>query len=169
MSLSLRYYPDPALTEPCTPIAEVTNEIRQLATGMRDLMVASGGVGIAAPQVGHLLRMFVVDIWWPETQSTEKSLTFINPVVSEVRGRQREREGCLSIPNVYEHIDRYNAVRVDALDLEGKPFSLQAQGYLAVAIQHEADHLDGITFLKRMGPLARKMALKSLSGRASKS
>lgn len=72
------------------------------------------------------------------------------------------QEGCLSIPNVFEYIERHESIQVDALDLQGHPFSLRASGYLAVAIQHEADHLDGVTFLDRMGQLARRMALKKL-------
>lgn len=160
--ISLRFYPDPILDEPCQPVAEVTDEIQALAKDMVDLMIAEDGVGLAAPQVGRAIRLFVVDIWWPESGNAKRALTFINPSLTFSKARQRGLEGCLSLPGIRELVTRSDAVHVEATGLDGLPFSLDATGFLAVAIQHEHDHLEGVTMLDRMGPTARRMALKAL-------
>lgn len=160
--LALRYYPDTALSTPCTPILEVTPEIVDLAHAMRDLMVESDGVGIAAAQVGVTHSLFVVDIWWPNTGDTDGSLFFINPVVRASKATQRRQEGCLSLPGVFEFVERPESIQVDAIGLDGKPFSMEATGLLAVAIHHENDHLLGKVMLDRMGPLTRRLAVKTL-------
>lgn len=160
--LSLRIYPDTFLKKVCEPIQKVTPEIQALARNMADLMVEQNGVGLAAPQVGHSIRLIVVDIWWPNTGSRENTVTLINPVLSARTGTQERQEGCLSVPGVFETIKRSLILHVDALDLQGEPVSFDASNFLATAIQHEVDHLDGVLFLDRMGPLTRKMALKKL-------
>jgi peptide deformylase len=160
--ISLRIYPDAFLKKVCEPIHKVTPEIQALARAMADLMVAQDGVGLAAPQVGYSIRLVVVDIWWPNTGNREETLTLINPVLSAKTGTQARQEGCLSVPGVFETVTRSASIHVEAVNLEGEQVSFDASNFLATAIQHEVDHLDGVLFLDRMGPLTRKMALKKL-------
>jgi peptide deformylase len=111
--------------------------------------------------VGHALRIFVVDIWWPQTGSRSRALTFINPNITPLdRATQRTQEGCLSLPGVHEFVTRSSRIEVEAIGADGQPFKMQADGLLAVCIQHENDHLDGLTFLDRLGRLQRSAALK---------
>jgi peptide deformylase len=119
-------------------------------------------VGLAASQVGRLSRFFVADIWWKTTQEYNKTLIFINPKILAFEGSQREQEGCLSLPGIYEYVTRAKKVRVSAQDINGTPFELEAENLLAKVIQHEMDHLNGVLTLDRIGPLTRKMAMKKL-------
>jgi peptide deformylase len=167
MDLKLRTYPDPILRTVCLPIPEITEEIRELAMSMRDLMVASDGIGLAAPQVGRAIRLFIVDIWWPHTGETGQSLYFVNPVLTPSGGVHERPEGCLSLPGVRETMRRSERVVVEALGLDGAPFTLDVGGLLATAIQHEHDHLQGVTMLDRMGPTTRRFALKTLGRRVT--
>jgi peptide deformylase len=135
------------LREKAEPVAEVNDEIRKLADDMFEAMIAADGVGLAGPQVGRKLRMFVV------IADDDVRRVFINPQIiatSEELGDYDE--GCLSIPGVYETIKRPVKVTVQALNEKGKPFTLDADGLLARVIQHEYDHLDGIMFIDRGDP-----------------
>lgn len=158
---SVRRYPDPILNTRCGRVSEITPETRRLVEDMRDTMIAENGAGISAPQVGLSLRIFLVDIWWP-TNEFDKTLVFVNPELTELSGYQRVQEGCLSLPNIRESVSRAERVHVQAVGLDGRFFELDADGYLAVAIQHENDHLNGMTILDRMGILAKKLAIRSL-------
>lgn len=162
--LDLRKFPDPILRQKCAPVAEVTDDIRRLLCDMALSMLHYNGVGLAAPQIGQTVRLFVVDIWWPDIgQVSEKTLAFVNPVVTPLgNGRKRGKEGCLSFPGINEFIERADRIHVKALNEKGDPFEMEAEGFLARAIQHENDHLDGITFVDRLGPLARRMIKKTL-------
>jgi peptide deformylase len=160
--MRLYYWPDPILKTRCAPVPEVTDEIRELVAGMFDVMYANDGIGIAAPQVGRALRLFVLDVWWPQTGQYDQGKVFINPVVTPSKAVQRTREGCLSLPGVREYVERSSTCHVEALDEHGEKFSLDAEGVLAVCIQHENDHLDGLTMIDRVGPMTRRLLKKVL-------
>lgn len=145
--LGLVYYPSEVLKQTCQPVVEVTEEIKQLARDMLLTMMLEGGVGLAAPQVGKLLRIFVVDVKWPENLNQSDPHIFINPelVFPEEEKPVLSSEGCLSFPGGRARVSRYSKVRVRYLDGEGFPAELEATGFFARAIQHENDHLDGKT------------------------
>ena len=132
------------LRKKAEPIAEVNDEIRQLAEDMFETMIEADGVGLAAPQIGKSIRMFVI------IADDDVRRVFINPQIIKTSQETGEYdEGCLSIPQVYETIVRPVAVTVQALNENGKPFTLDADGLLARIIQHEYDHLDGIMYIDR--------------------
>jgi peptide deformylase len=160
--LGLVKYPDDRLNEVCDAVPVIDGQIEALAADMIETMVASNGVGLAAPQIGQNIRLFVVDIWWPDTKDASGALVFINPTILMMQGKQRGQEGCLSLPGLYEYVDRAQTVKIQAKNVKGETFEIEADEFLARAIQHEYDHLDGILTLDRMGALARKMALKKL-------
>jgi peptide deformylase len=161
--LEVLHYPDPILKQVCEPVLKVDDELRIFLADMAQTMVSQNGVGLAAPQVGRLQRFFIVDIWWRDSQQYDKTLIFINPKILAAEGSQRGQEGCLSLPGIYEHVTRAQKIRVGAEDINHGHFELEAEGFLAVAIQHELDHLNGILTLDRISPLARKMAAKRLA------
>ena len=160
--LKIIHYPDPMLKQVCEPVVEVNHDLQMFIADMAETMISADGVGLAAPQVGKPVRVFLVDIWWKKLQQYDKTLIFINPKVTAFEGSQRGQEGCLSLPGIYEHVTRAEKVRITAQDINGQPFELDAEGFLAVAIQHELDHLNGILTLDRISPMARKMATKKL-------
>ncbi|MCC5831990.1 MAG: peptide deformylase [Chlamydiales bacterium] len=154
MILQLRYYGDPVLRKKAQPVEEITDEIRQLCRDMIETMLAVNGIGLAAPQVGHLLRIFVSNVAY-EDQEGEVHLgdpvVYINPVISEPSDMLVERsEGCLSIPKLYAAVARPLKITVEALDIEGNPFKKECYGYLARNIMHENDHLNGVLFIDRI-------------------
>lgn len=148
-------YPDPRLREKAQPIEAVTDEIRQLVEDMAETMYDADGVGLAANQIGVLKRVFVIDIAAEDEPSDLK--VFINPEIFEKDGQQDWNEGCLSFPGVAEEIKRAERVKVRALDEHGEPFELEADGLMAVAIQHENDHLDGELMVDKFGAVKRRM------------
>jgi len=152
--LRILTYPHPTLKAKAEPILAVTDEIRELAADMAETMYHAAGVGLAANQVGVLKRIFVIDTAQEDEPSELR--TFINPELVELDGEQVYGEGCLSFPGAAEDIKRAERVLVRALDLDGKPFELEATGLLAVAIQHENDHLNGILMIDKVGPLKRR-------------
>ena len=140
----------PVLREASAPIAEVTEEVRRLVDNMFETMDAAEGVGLAANQIGQAIRVAVVD-----AEGTR--ITLINPVISDASGKEREEEGCLSIPDVYAEVTRPERVVLKAIGRDGAPYQIEASGLLARAIQHEIDHLDGILFLDRLSPMKRRL------------
>ncbi|HVU06014.1 MAG TPA: peptide deformylase [Polyangiaceae bacterium] len=154
-------YPDPRLKQRAFPVKEVTDEIRQLVDDMAETMYAAPGVGLAANQVGVLQRVFVIDIAGEDEPSDLK--VFINPELLEETGTQTWEEGCLSFPGVTEEIRRAERVKVRALDRNGKPFELEAEGLLAVAIQHENDHLNGVVMLDKLNAVKRRLLGRKLA------
>lgn len=135
------------LREKAQPVAEVTDEIRKLTTDMFEAMIAADGAGLAGPQVDRALRLFVV------IADDNVRRVFINPqIIATSEELSDYEEGCLSIPGVWETIKRPAKVTVQALNEDGKPFTLEAEGLLARVIQHEYDHLDGIMFIDRGDP-----------------
>jgi peptide deformylase len=143
-TLRILKHPDPRLREVSQPIVEVTDEVRDLINDMAETMYEARGCGLAAPQVGINKRIFVIDV------SDGKDLKiFINPQILSIEGTQFNNEGCLSFPNVFKKVKRGTHVHVQALDINGMLFELKADGLLAVAIQHETDHLDGVLMIDR--------------------
>lgn len=162
MTLVLRYWPDKVLKVPCKPVPEVNDDVRLLAREMLQVMYNHEGIGLAAPQVGVSLRLFVLDVWWPQTGSRGRGMAFVNPVLVPSSEKTRTREGCLSLPGVNEFVTRGRTCRVSALDLDGQLFTLDAEGIAAICIQHEYDHLDGFTIAERVGKLTRRMIMKQI-------
>jgi peptide deformylase len=154
-------YPDPRLREVAKPVERVTDEIRQLVEDMAETMYAAPGCGLAANQIGVDLRVFVIDVASEDEPSDLR--VFINPEILETDGVQSWNEGCLSFPGVSEDIKRAERVRVRALDVEGKPFELEADGLLAVAVQHETDHLNGVLMIDKLTALKRRMLGRKLA------
>lgn len=153
--LPILTYPNPVLREPATPVQEVTDEIRQLVEDMAETMYDAPGVGLAANQVGVAKRIFVIDVAADDEPSDLK--VFINPEITGQAGTQTWNEGCLSFPSATEDIKRAETVTVKALDVDGNEFTLEADGLLAVAIQHENDHLNGVLMIDKVGAVKRKL------------
>jgi len=143
-------------------VAEVTDEIRQLVSDMAETMYAAPGIGLAATQVNFHQRIVVIDI------SEDKSglMAFINPEILEKSGEQVCEEGCLSVPGIYEKVTRAAEVKVRALNAKGERFELDAEGLLAVCIQHEIDHLDGKVFVEYLSALKQNRIKTKLAKRA---
>jgi peptide deformylase len=149
--LPILEYPDPRLRKIAAPVKAVTPEIRQLVRNMAETMYAAPGVGLAATQVDVHQRIIVIDI----SDARDTLWVFINPELVAAEGEAENEEGCLSVPGYYDKVTRPATVTVRALDAEGKPFELAAEGMLAVCIQHEMDHLVGKVFVDRLSALKR--------------
>jgi peptide deformylase len=157
--LTILEYPDPRLRTKAQPVAVVDDVLRQLVDDMLETMYASKGIGLAATQVDVHQRVLVTDV------STDRSepLVFINAQIIEREGATEAEEGCLSVPGIYDTLrTRSEKIRVRALDREGRPFELDADGLLAVCLQHELDHLDGKLFVDYLSELKRNRIRKKL-------
>jgi len=152
--LPILTYPHPILKSVAQPVSEVTDEIRKLVEDMAETMYAAPGVGLAANQVGVLKRIFVIDVAGEDEPSDLK--VFINPEIVEMDGEQLFSEGCLSFPGASEDIKRAKTLKVRALDAQGNAFELEADGLLAVAVQHENDHLNGVLMIDKVGTLKKR-------------
>ena len=151
--LDIRVLGDPILREETTPVEHITSELRTLVTNMFETMYIAKGIGLAAPQVGRPERLTVIDV-------DDNPLVVINPeIVSLSSAKAKAEEGCLSIPDVYGDVERPAAVRVRAIDIDGKPFELEATDLLARCFQHEIDHLHGKLFIDYLSFLKRRSAL----------
>lgn len=160
--LPILRYPDPRLHTRAAPVHEVNDEIRQLVADMAETMYEAPGIGLAATQVNVHQRVVVIDT------SEDKSalLALINPEIIARSGEQVCEEGCLSVPGIYDKVSRSETVRVRALDQHGKTFELDAEGLLAVCIQHELDHLEGKVFVEylsqlKLGRIKARLAKKA--------
>ena len=156
--------PDPFLKRIAEPVTEVNDEIRRLIDDMAQSMYAAPGVGLAAPQVGRSIRLLVAD-WGTRVDDEGNALpsdlvALINPRLISGQGECSVEEGCLSIPEFTVEIPRMAHIIVEALDRNGEEIRLELDDFPAIVIQHEMDHLDGITLLSRVSPLRRKMYLK---------
>lgn len=160
---TILHYPDKRLREKALPVAQITPEIQALVDDMAETMYAAPGVGLAATQIGEKHRVFVIDIAGDDEPSDLR--VFINPEIVTRDGETTWEEGCLSFPKIHEEIKRAAEVTVRALDREGKPFELHADGLLAVAIQHENDHLDGVLMIDRVGALKKRMISRKMEKR----
>lgn len=162
--LKILTYPDPRLKEISKPVKTFDQEIKTLSEDMIETMYEANGIGLAAPQVGELKRLLVIDTRprdekgrryeYEEMTELERQvpqpLVLVNPRIKKGEGKQTFDEGCLSIPGYYETVERYNLVEVEAEDVEGKTFSFKTDGLLAVCVQHEMDHLEGKLFIDRI-------------------
>ena len=159
--------PDPRLRQISTPVETVTDDTRALIRDMFETMYAAPGIGLAAIQVGVPKRILVIDLQEPEEEGGEpvmKPLVFINPEILENSERAVPySEGCLSIPDQYAEVDRPDRVRVRWLDEQGTSHEEEIEGLLAIVIQHEMDHLNGILFIDHLSRLKRDMVLKKLA------
>lgn len=151
-------YPNDVLTTPTEPVEEVTDEIRELVRDLTETMYDAPGIGLAAPQIGVSKRVAVIDI--SKADEPAELRVLINPEIVSRSGDITWEEGCLSFPSLYEKIDRANDVVVRALNEKGEEYEIEASELLAVALQHEIDHLDGVLFIDRMSHLKRRRALK---------
>lgn len=164
MIRTILHYPDKRLREKGKPVAAVTPEIRALIDDMAETMYAAPGVGLAATQIGELLQLFIIDI--AEEGEPSELRVFINPEILEKHETISWTEGCLSFPGATEDIERAARVKVRALDANGATFELEAEGLLAVAIQHEYDHLQGTLMIDRIGPLKKRLLHRKMVKRA---
>ncbi len=153
-------FPDPRLKEVSEPIDIVTDRLRQLARDMIEVMYDEPGIGLAAPQLGISLRMFVIDTEWNDEDAERNPRVVINPEISEREGRITWEEGCLSVPDYTATVERDAQITLKGQDLDGNPIEERAEGVRAVCIQHEIDHLDGILFIDRISRLKRSLYVK---------
>lgn len=176
---TLLFYPDKGLEKPCEPVEEYDEELAKLVSDLAYTMYSLGGVGLAAPQIGILRRVFIVDVFAtrtvdpsyytvpdrfrppPPSEPLSQLLVAINPEIMKVSEEtELEVEGCLSFPGCSSKVQRASVVWVKGYDRAGKPWALKAAGFLGRAIQHELDHLDGVTFIDRMTPNRRRQAIE---------
>lgn len=155
----VRYLGDPVLREMCREVETIDDDIRALVDDLLETMYAEDGIGLAAPQIGVPLRVFVYDVRDDDLDPG----VLVNPRIVEATGKQKEVEGCLSIPGLDEVVERSADVVVEGLDRDGEPVRIEATGLLSRCLQHENDHLDGILFIDRVSPLKRRMLLKKWS------
>ncbi len=150
-------FPDKRLREISTPIDEITDEIRELAHDMLEVMYDEPGIGLAAPQLGETVRLIVIDTEWTGEDAERIPLVLINPEIVGRDGKIVWTEGCLSVPDLEAEVERAESVRLRALDLEGEEVEIEATELQAVCFQHESDHLDGILFIDRISRLKRNL------------
>lgn len=159
--------PDPRLRQISQPVERVDDELRRLTDDMLDTMYAAPGIGLAAIQVGVPKRVLVIDLQEPEEEDGEpvrNPLVFINPeIVEESPTFKPYNEGCLSVPEMYADVDRPDRIRARWLDRDGAAHDEQIDGMLAVVLQHEMDHLNGVLFIDHLSRLKREMLLKKLA------
>ena len=161
--LNVLCYPDPRLHQVAKPVAQVDARIKKIVTDMADTMYEAPGVGLAATQVDIHERIVIIDI--SDDQNDLK--VFINPeIIWSSPEKKSWREGCLSVPDFYDEVERPSQVRVKALDIDGKEFELDADGLLAVCLQHELDHLQGKVFVAYLSILKRTRISQKLKKRA---
>ena len=156
--LHILEYPDPRLKKVAAPVTAFTPEIERLVRDMAETMYAAPGVGLAATQVDVHKRVIVIDI----SDTKDELRVFINPELLAADGEAECEEGCLSVPGYYDKVTRAARVVVRAQNERGEPFTLEAEGLLAVCIQHEMDHLEGKVFVERLSPLKRARLLARL-------
>lgn len=152
------YLPDPRLREIAQQVVTFDNQLNTLIEDMFDTMYDARGVGLAAPQIGVSLRLSVIDV----VGDKKNQIVIINPELVTAEGEKEFDEGCLSVPGAYDKVTRAEKVKVIALDRQGKPFEIRAEGLLAECLQHEIDHLNGKLFIDMLSPLKKAMARKKL-------
>lgn len=150
--LKIRLYPDPVLRKPCEAVSSFDESLKALSENMLHTMYHEGGVGLAAPQVGHSLRLIVLDI----TEDKSAPMVLVNPeIVHKSEEASSYQEGCLSFPQIFSNLKSHNSVSVKFQNIAGEPQSIDVSGLLAIAIQHEIDHLNGTLMIDRMGAKER--------------
>lgn len=156
--LEILHFPDPRLRLRASPVARVDDQVRQAVRDMLETMYQAPGIGLAATQVNIQQQIIVIDV----SEDKTEPLCLINPEIISLEGTEECQEGCLSVPGFYENVTRAERVKVRALDEQGEPFELDAEGLLAVCIQHEIDHLAGKLFVDYLSPLKRQRIKKKL-------
>ena len=158
-------YPDPLLAKVSEPVAEINDDIRALAKDMLDTLTTVGGVGIAAPQIGVLKRVVIIDVSQEKNDPDlpQDFRVFVNPVITvlDPKGHE-ENEGCLSVPELRAKVKRPRRVALDAIDLDGNPVHIEGEGYYGACMQHETDHLDGKLFIDHISYLKRSLYDKKM-------
>ncbi|PWY54564.1 peptide deformylase [Legionella qingyii] len=155
---TILYLPDSRLRDVAKPVMHFDDKLQTLIDDMFETMYDARGVGLAAPQIGVSLRLSVIDI----TGDKQNQLVIINPEIITSEGEQKFEEGCLSVPGAYDTVIRAEKVTVKALDRNGNPFEIKAEGLLAECLQHEIDHMNGKLFIDLLSPLKKAMARKKL-------
>jgi peptide deformylase len=156
--LQILYFPDPRLRARAKPVETVDDALRATLDDMFETMYAAPGIGLAATQVGIPRRFAVIDV----SEEKNERRVIINPEILERRGACDSEEGCLSVPEYFDSVERAEWVRVRALDAAGEPFELEAEGLLAICIQHEIDHLNGRLFIDYLSDLKRRRVRRQL-------
>ena len=156
--LTILEFPDERLRKKAKPVESVDAKTRQLVEDMLETMYAAPGIGLAATQVNIQKRILVLDI----SEEKNDPLALINPEILSKEGQEESDEGCLSVPGVFEKVKRAEKIRIKALDRDGNAFEMDADGLLAVCIQHEMDHLEGKLFVDYLSPLKRQLARKKV-------
>ncbi|HUP94325.1 MAG TPA: peptide deformylase [Burkholderiales bacterium] len=156
--LPILHYPDPRLHKVAAPVLAVDDRIRQLIRDMAETMYAAPGIGLAASQVDVHERLLIVDI----SEARNELQAFVNPQIIEASGEAECEEGCLSVPGIFEKVRRAERIKVRALNAQGEEFILDAEGTLAVCIQHEIDHLDGKVFVEYLSRLKQRRIVSKL-------
>ncbi len=156
--LAILEYPDSRLRKTAKPLEVVDDAVRQLAADLLETMYAAKGVGLAATQVDVHRRVLVLDV----SEERNEPMVFINPELLSAEGRGPGEEGCLSVPDIYDKVQRATHIRVRALGRDGNPFEIAADGLLAVCLQHEMDHLDGKLFVDYLSELKRQLIRRRL-------
>jgi len=167
-------YPDPILSRVAKPVTEFNKDLKDLVKDMLFTMYKAPGIGLAAPQIGQSLRLFVLDVDFDREEVTTASgkeefrlsdfnpQVFINPVITGTSGTITYEEGCLSVPGVYEEVKRHKTIHVKYQDMKGNFLEIEADDMLAICIQHENDHLDGIVFIERLSNLKKNFYKKKM-------
>ena len=156
--LPILEFPDPRLRTVAKPVETVDDAMRRRIDDMFETMYDAPGIGLAATQVDFHERLIVMDV----SEEKNEPLVFINPEITLRSGKQVYQEGCLSVPGIFADVERADRLRVRALDRDGKPFEIEADGLLAICIQHEIDHLDGKVFVDYLSPFKRERVRKQL-------
>lgn len=156
--LEIVNYPDQRLREECEDITEFNQEIKTLAENMAETMYDAPGVGLAGPQVGVLKNIIVLDQYSGSEENDNQLLTLINPKIVKAEGEKvKSEEGCLSIPGLKETIKRFEKVKVNAKDIDGKDIEIEADEFLSIILQHEIDHLNGVLFIDHLSKLKQRL------------
>lgn len=158
--MKITKYGEPVLAERAREVETVTDTLRLMVERMRLTMYQANGIGLAAPQVGEGMRLFVFDLTMGE--DPEAFHAFLNPVIMETEGAESDEEGCLSVPGINLGVERHTRLLLRAVDLEGREFEREYRDFEARVMQHEIDHLDGRVILDRVSPLKRRLARREI-------
>jgi len=156
--MEVLHFPDPRLRKKAAPVATVDEKVRQLAADMLETMYAENGVGLAATQVNVQLRVVVIDI----SEERNQPLALVNPEVLELEGREQSQEGCLSVPGYFDVVERATKIRYRYQSLDGGTIEADADGLMAICVQHEIDHLNGRLFIDYLSSLKRERIRKKI-------
>jgi len=155
--MQIKTYPDPVLRKVCKPIESIHDEMVTLCDDMVETMRLAQGAGLAANQVGVSIRLIVLD---PRTKKNDKPIILINPVITEQNSEEITEEGCLSLPKFYEYVKRAKRIFVTGINIKGEPFEMECDGFMARAVQHELDHLNGVLLIDHLSPVKKDLFKK---------